>query len=101
MSEHSEPTPAIFAELREALRLLLRVDTLELLGVHTHRAHTANEIAVRLEQEALRSERASEGHAERERYDLAAGERERARELRLRAAALRLVCAAIDERATS
>jgi hypothetical protein len=97
MSAQGAAMPEITAELREALRLLLRIDTLELLGAHVHRLHSADEIAVRFEQEALRSQRASEGYVERERYDLAAGERERARELRLRAAALRLVCAAIDE----
>ena len=89
------------AELREALLLLLRVDTLALIGAHAHGLHSADEIAFRLEHEALRSERASEGYNERNRYDLAAGERWRARELRRRAAALRLIFAHVHADGTT
>lgn len=78
-------------ELRAALDALLTPDAIAELAYHARNLRTRDELAVRLEHEAVRSERASEGYAERRRYDLAAGERERARMLRRWAAALRVV----------
>lgn len=64
------------------------------LALHSLDCRTRDEIAARLEREAVRCARAGDGYTACGRYDLATGERERARELRLWAAALRVVEAA-------
>ncbi len=78
-------------ELRAALDALLTPDAIAELASYTRGLRAVDELAARLEHEAVRSDRASEAYAERERYDLAAGERERAAVLRRRAKALRVL----------
>lgn len=82
-----EPPPT----LEEAAALLTDPRVLVEFAYHGRNCRTRDELAAKLEHEAVRSDRASDGFAERKRYDLAAGERERARELRRWAAALRVV----------
>lgn len=77
--------------LAEAARLLTRPDVLSALAHHGRDCRTRDELAARLEREAVVHSRASEGYADRDRYDLAAGQRERARTLRQWAEALRVV----------
>lgn len=61
------------------------------LAYHGGNLRTRDELAAKLEQAAVVHDRASDGFAERKRYDLAAGERERAAVLRRRAKALRVL----------
>jgi hypothetical protein len=84
-----DPSP----KLAEAAKLLTEPRVLEELAYHARNLRTRDELAAALEQEAVRCDRASDGFADRLRYDLAAGERERARLLRRWAAALRVVSA--------
>lgn len=67
------------------------------LAYHGHDLRTRDEFAARLEQVAVRHDRASDGFAERKRYDLAAGERDRAARLREIAAAVRVLDAHREE----
>jgi hypothetical protein len=83
--------PASTDPLRAALDALLDLDAIAELAAHARGLRAVDELAARLEHEAVRSDRASEAYAQRERYDLAAGERERAAVLRRRAAALRVL----------
>ncbi len=64
--------------LPEAAALLTDPRVLVELAYHSRNLRTRDELAAALETEAVRSDRASEGYAERGRYELAAGERERA-----------------------
>lgn len=82
-----DPAPT----LAEAAALLTEPRVLEELAYHAHNLRSRDELAAALETAAVRSDRASDGFAERRRYDLAAGERESARMLRRWAAALRVV----------
>ena len=75
----------------DALDVFLQPDALAELAHHGRGARHASEAAAKLEQVAVVHDRASDGFAERRRYDLAAGERERARHMRRWAAALRVV----------
>jgi hypothetical protein len=82
--------------LTEAAKLLTEPRVLEELAYHARNLRARDELAAALEQEAVRCDRASDGFADRHRYDLAAGQRERARLLRRWAAALRVVhCATV------
>lgn len=83
--------PANTDPLRAALDALLTADAIAELAAHARGLRAIDELAAKLEHEAVRSDRASEAYAQRERYDLAAGERERASVLRRRAAALRVL----------
>jgi hypothetical protein len=83
--------PASTEPLRAALDALLDLDAIAELAAHARGLRAVDELAARLEHEAVRSDRASESYAERGRYDLAAGERDRAELLRRRAAALRVL----------
>ncbi len=83
--------PANTDPLRAALDALLDLDAIAELAAHARGLRAIDELAAKLEHEAVRSDRASEAYAQRERYDLAAGERERASALRRRAAALRVL----------
>ncbi len=75
--------------LEQAAALLTDPRVLVELAYHSRNLRTRDELAARLEQAAVVHDRASEGFAERKRYDLADGERERVRELSALAAALR------------
>lgn len=75
--------------LAEAAALLTEPRVLVELAYHARHLRARDELAAALETEAVRCDRASDGFAERRRYDLAAGERERARLLRRWAEALR------------
>jgi|LNFM01.1.fsa_nt_gb hypothetical protein len=77
--------------LADAARMLTEPRALEALAHHGRECRARDELAGVLEREAVRSVRASDGYAALHRYDLAAAERERARELRAWAAALRVV----------
>lgn len=61
------------------------------LAYHGGNLRTRDELAARLEQVAVTHDRASDGFAARERYDLASGERESAGRLRRWVEALRVV----------
>lgn len=78
-------------DLRAALALLLRPASLALLGHLARRAHSIDEVLIDLDAEVVRARAAADGFAERGRYDLATGERDRVRELSALAAALRRV----------
>jgi hypothetical protein len=98
IAEPTEPQPAQHAApprdrptLAEAAGLLTEPRVIEELAYHARNLRTRDELAAALEMAAVRHERASDGFAERRRYDLAASERERARSLRQWAAALRLL----------
>lgn len=86
--------------LAEAAALLTEPRVLHALALHSLDARTRDEIAARLEREAVRCVRAGDGYNACGRYDLAAGERERARELRRWSAALRVVEANAQEKRT-
>lgn len=76
----------------DALDVILQLDALDDLYELVRRgrgARHASEAAAVLERDAVVHDRASEGFTERERYDLAAGERDRAARLREIAAAVR------------
>jgi len=75
----------------DALDVLLDLDALTEIAALVRRAIHVAEVAPLFEQDAIRHERTAEWHAERGRYDLAAGERERAAVLRRRAKALRVL----------
>lgn len=77
------------AELRAAIALVTRPTSLVILGHLARRAHSIDEVLIDLDAEIGRARAASDGYAERGRYDLADGERERVRELSALAAALR------------
>jgi hypothetical protein len=88
---HAAPPRDPPPTLTEAAKLLTEPRVLAELAYHARNLRTRDELAAALEHEAVRCDRASEAYAQRERYDLAAGERERARLLRRWAAALRVV----------
>lgn len=76
----------------DALDIILQLDALDDLYELVRRgrgARHSSEAAAVLERDAVVHDRASEGFAEHKRYDLAAGERERAARLREIAAAVR------------
>lgn len=73
----------------DALDTLLDLDVLTEIAARARRAIHVTEIAPLLEQQAIRHDRTAEWHADRGRYDLAAGEREAARKCRDRAEAIR------------
>lgn len=77
--------------IAEAAVILTDPRALPVLAYLGRSCRTRDELAAALECEAVVHDRASDGFAERRRYDLAAGERERARDLRRWAAALRVV----------
>jgi len=77
--------------LEEAAALLTEPRVFIELAYHGRNCRTRDELIVRLEQAAIVHDRASDGFAERKRYDLAAGERESARHLRRWAEALRVM----------
>lgn len=76
-------------DLGAAVHEAMSVDSIFDLAHMSRGARCLDELAARLEFEAVRVLRASEGFAERKRYDLAAGERDRAALLRRRAEAVR------------
>lgn len=82
-----EPPPT----LEQAAALLTDPRVLVELAYHARNLRSRDELAAALETVAVRHDRASDGFAERRRYDLAAGERESARHLRRWAEALRVV----------
>jgi len=69
-----DPAPTLV----EAAALLTEPRVLIELAYHGHGLRSRDELAAALETAAVRHDRASEGFAERRRYDLATGERERA-----------------------
>lgn len=77
--------------LAEAARELTEPRVLRELGHFGYDCRTRDELAAVLERAAVHAVRASGGYAAVGRYDLAAERRERARELRRWAAALRVV----------
>lgn len=79
----------------QALAVLLSLDAIALIAQHGRSSRAADEVCARLEYEAVRCTRAGDGFTQSHRYDLAAAERERARELRTIAAALRLLHARV------
>ena len=79
----------------QALEVLLSLDAIALIAHHGRSSRAADEVSARLEYEAVRCTRAGDGFTQSHRYDLAAAERERARELREIAAALRLLHARV------
>jgi hypothetical protein len=89
-----DPAPT----LAEAAAVLIEPRVLEELAYSARNLRSRDELAAALETEAVRHDRASDGFAERRRYDLAAGERERARLLRRWAAALHVVHEAASPR---
>jgi hypothetical protein len=76
-------------DLGAAVHEAMSVDSIFDLAHLSRGARCLDELAARLEFEAVRVLRASDGFAERKRFDLAAGERERAALLQRRAAAVR------------
>ncbi len=92
-----DPAPT----LAEAAVLLTEPRVLEELAYHARNFRARDELATALEIAAVRHDRASDGFAERRRYDLAACEREHARLLRRWAAALRVVHAHAHARTPS
>lgn len=80
-------------DLHAALALLLRPASLVLLGHLARRARSIDEVLLDLDAEIVRARAASDGFAERGRYDLATGERDRVRELTALAAAVRAISA--------
>jgi hypothetical protein len=80
--------------LAEAARELTEPRVLRELAHYGYDCRTRDELAAALERVAAHATRASDGYAALARYDLAAERRERARELRRWAAALRVVHAA-------
>lgn len=85
----AEQLAAELAALRAAIALVTRPVSLSQLGHIARRAHSIDEVLTDLDAEIGRARAASDGFAERGRYDLAAGERDRVRELSALAAALR------------
>lgn len=77
------------ASLRAAIALVTRPASLSQLGHLARRAHSIDEVLIDLDAEIARARAASDGFAERKRYDLAAGERDRVRELTALAQAVR------------
>ena len=77
--------------LAEAAQLLTEPRALRELGHFGYDCRTRDELAAVIERAAMHATRASDGYAAQGRYDLAAERRERARELRRWAAALRVV----------
>jgi hypothetical protein len=82
---HAAPPRDPPPTLTEATKLLTEPRVLKELAYHARNLRARDELAAALEQEAVRSDRASEAYAQRERYDLAAGERESAAVRRRRA----------------
>lgn len=83
------------AALVTALEVVLSIESMVLFAQHSRAARMVDEVIARLEYEAVRCMRAGDGFSASRRYDLAAAERERARELRAKASALRTLVAAI------
>jgi len=77
--------------LTEAAKLLTRPDVLTALALHGRDCRTRDELAARLEREAVRAERSAAGFEACRDYRAATIEQERAAELRLWAEALRVV----------
>lgn len=75
--------------IADALDTLLDLDALTAIAALARKAIHVAEVAPLFEQDAIRHDRTAEWHAERGRYDLAAGEREAARSCRSRAEAIR------------
>lgn len=97
LDPHAAPPRDPPPTLPEAAALLTEPRVLAELAYHSRNLRTRDELAAALETEAVRSDRASEGFAERKRYDLAAGERDRAARLREIAAAVRTLDAHREE----
>lgn len=94
MSDESKPAltdAEQLAALREAIAVVLKPRTLELLGHLARGQRSVDELLIVLDAEIVRARAASDGFAERGRYDLATGERDRVRELSALAAAVRAV----------
>lgn len=83
------------AAVLNALEAVLSIEAFALFAQHARSLRAVDEVIARLEYEAVRCVRAGDGFCAVRRYDLAAAERERARELRERASALRVLLAAI------
>lgn len=83
------PTAEQLAALRSAIALVTKPASLVTLGYLALGQRSADELLIVLDAEVNRARAASDGYAERGRYDLAAGERDRVRELSALAAALR------------
>ena len=77
--------------LTEAAKLLTRPDVLTALALHGRDCRTRDELAARLEREAVRAERSAAGFEACRDYRAATIEQERSAELRLWAEALRVV----------
>ncbi|MFO0562441.1 MAG: hypothetical protein U0269_30775 [Polyangiales bacterium] len=92
------PPPPLDAALLDALALVLTVDAFEQFSHFARHLRTTDELIARLEFEAVRCTRAGDGFVQSKRYDLAAGERERAARLRSLAASLRTLFALVIER---
>lgn len=88
---NTDPPQPPSPSLVEAAAILTEPRVLHAIALHSIDARTRDELAARLEREAVRCIRAGDGFTVCGRYDLATGERERARELRCWAAALRVV----------
>lgn len=78
-------------DLAQALDDALSIDALAELAFHGRGVRCLDELAALLEVESVRALRASDGFAERRRYDLAALERDRAATFRRRAEAVRVL----------
>lgn len=85
----AEQLAADLAALRSAIALVTKPALLSQLGHLARRALSIDEVLIDLDAEVNRARAASDGFAERGRYDLAAGERDRVRELSALATALR------------
>ena len=78
-------------DLAQALDDALSMEALAELAFHGRGVRCLDELAALLEVESVRALRASDGYAERRRYDLAALERDRAAMYRRRAEAIRVL----------
>jgi hypothetical protein len=90
----SDGTAALGDKLCEALRTLLTPKGIVELAVYCEAVVTLGEVAARLDDEAVRSERAAEDLVARSWYHKATAERERAEELRRQATARREIVVA-------
>lgn len=91
MSEPALTDAELLAALRAAIAVVLKPRTLELLGHLARGQRSVDELLIVLDAEVSRARAASDGFAERGRYDLATGERDRVRELSAIAASVRRV----------
>lgn len=94
MSDESKPTltdAEQLAAVRAAIAVVLKPRTLELLGHLARGQRSPDELLIVLDAENGRARAASRGYAAVGRYDLAVGERDRARELSAIGAALRTI----------